>query len=255
MAGRLQNRIALVTGAGQGIGEAIARRFVGEGAQVVGIDRNAGTLEFLAAELGPSFTPFKADVQEHAALAECVAQTRATHGCIDILVNNAGLQYTVPFMESTLEQWRETQRVNVEAHYMMCKLVARHMIDVGYGRIVNISSTQALQVEPSVSAYAASKGAVNALTRSLAVELAPHGIIVNAVAPGCIHTPASVINGIDETTTDAFQEWYVQRRKIPLGRPGEAHEVAAAAVFLASEECSYITGHTLIVDGGLTITF
>jgi NAD(P)-dependent dehydrogenase (short-subunit alcohol dehydrogenase family) len=92
-------------------------------------------------------------------------------------------------------------------------------------------------------------------TKSLAVELAPHGILVNAIAPGCIHTPMSIIDGVDETETESFREWYVKRRKIPLARPGEPEEVARVAVFLASRDASYITGHTLVVDGGLTITF
>jgi NAD(P)-dependent dehydrogenase (short-subunit alcohol dehydrogenase family) len=129
------------------------------------------------------------------------------------------------------------------------------MMAGGYGRIVNISSTQSIAVEPKVSAYAASKGGINALTRSLAVELAEHNIVVNAIAPGCIHTPMSIIDGVDETKSDYFQEWYVKQRKIPLARPGKADEIASAALFLASDECSYITGHILVVDGGLTITF
>lgn len=254
MSQRLQNRIVLVTGAAQGIGAAIARRFTKEGAYVIGIDRNRSTLDEIATEL-TAFTPVVADVRNHDALAACTGQLITNHGRIDVLVNNAGFQHTIPFTESTLAQWREIHQVNLEAQYVLCKLVVPHMIDAGYGRIVNISSTQSISVEPSVSAYAASKGGVNALTRSLAVELAEHDIIVNAIAPGCIHTPMSIINGVDETTTDEFQEWYVQRRKIPLGRPGEADEVATAALFLASDECSYITGHTLVVDGGLTITF
>jgi NAD(P)-dependent dehydrogenase (short-subunit alcohol dehydrogenase family) len=105
-----------------------------------------------------------------------------------------------------------------------------------YGRTVNIASTEALAVEPHVSGYAASNGAVLAFARSLAVELAPHGILVNAVAPGCMHTPMSTINGVDETTTPEFREWYVKRRKIPLARPGEPHEVASAELLLSSEE-------------------
>lgn len=251
---RLANRVAVVTGAAQGIGEAISRRFVAEGAQVIGIDRKEDGLAALAAAL-PGFTPCAADVQDHAVLKACVDRAREQHGRVDILVNNAGFQYTVKFLESTLDQWQEIQRVNLEAMYMLCKLVTPHMIEAGYGRIVNVSSTQSIAVEPSVTAYAASKGGVNAFTRSLAVELAAHGILVNAIAPGCIHTPMSIINGVDETTTETFQEWYVRRRKIPLGRPGQAGEVAAVALFLASEECAYVTGHTMVVDGGLTITF
>jgi NAD(P)-dependent dehydrogenase (short-subunit alcohol dehydrogenase family) len=129
------------------------------------------------------------------------------------------------------------------------------MIHQGSGRIVNIASTQAMATEPHLAAYTSSKGGLLALTRAMAVELAPHGVLVNAVAPGCIHTPMSIINGVDETQTEEFQAWYVQRRKIPLGRPGEPEEVARAVLFLASDECQYITGQTLVVDGGLTVTF
>ena len=251
---RLTDRVAIVTGAGQGIGAAISSRFVAEGAHVIGIDRNDEAIAALAESLH-SFTAFTADVQDHHALERCVNQTIAQHGKIDVLVNNAGFQYTVNFVESTLEQWQETQRVNLESIYMLCKLVAPQMIDAGSGRIVNISSTQSIAAEPAVTAYATSKGGINAFTRSLAVELAEYGILVNAIAPGCIHTPMSIINGVDETTTEAFQEWYVNQRKIPLGRPGQADEVASVALFLASDDCAYVTGHTMVVDGGLTITF
>jgi len=106
-----------------------------------------------------------------------------------------------------------------------------------------------------VGAYAAAEGGIISFTKSLAVELAPHGILANAIAPGCIHTPMSVIDGVDETQTEFFKEWYVKRRKIPLARPGEPEEVARVVLFLASEDCSYITGQTIVVDGGLTITF
>jgi NAD(P)-dependent dehydrogenase (short-subunit alcohol dehydrogenase family) len=254
MTERLAGRTAIVTGAGQGIGAAIVRRFIAEGAHVTGVDRNGATLAALAADL-PAFTPFPADVTDHQALAQCVEALMVVQGRVDILVNNAGFQYTLPFLETTLDEWRRTQAVNLEAQYVLCKLVAPHMIRTSYGRIVNIASTQAIAVEPNVSAYAASKGGVGAFTRSLAVELAPQGILVNAIAPGAIHTPMSVINGVDELETEDFHEWYLRRRKIPLGRPGQAEEVAAVALFLASEECSYVTGHTLVADGGLTITF
>jgi NAD(P)-dependent dehydrogenase (short-subunit alcohol dehydrogenase family) len=253
VAGRLQNRVALVTGASQGIGEAIARRFVGEGALVVGVARNRDALAALGAEL-PGFGGFPADVRDHDALARCVENTIARHGRIDILVNNAGIASYERFTEAGLERWRHTLGVNLEAQFVLCRLVVPHMIRHGYGRIVNISSTQSIATEPGVGAYAASKGGINALTRSLAVELAEHGIVANALLPGCIRTPMSVVDGVDETTTEAFQEWYVKRRKIPLGRAGDAREVAAAALFLASEECSYMTGQTMVVDGGLTIT-
>jgi NAD(P)-dependent dehydrogenase (short-subunit alcohol dehydrogenase family) len=252
---RLANRVAVVTGAGQGIGAAILRRLHAEGATVIGFDRTPDRLVPLCRSLGPRSAYQIADLTDHPALERAVQRVSEAHGRIDILVNNAGILHYAAFCQTTLEQWRQILAVNHEGHVFLTQRVVRHMTAAGYGRIVNIASTEALAVEPMVSAYAASKGAILAFTRSLAVELAPHGILANAVAPGCIHTPMSVINGVDETTTPEFLEWYVRRRKIPLARPGEPEEIANAVLFLCSEECSYITGHTLVVDGGLTITF
>jgi len=127
------------------------------------------------------------------------------------------------------------------------------MMKAGWGRIVNIASTQAIATEATVGAYAASKGAIISFTKSLAVELAPFGINANAIAPGCIHTPMSIVNGVDETTTEYFQTWYVGKRKIPLARAGRPEEIARVALFLASDDASYVTGHTLVADGDLTI--
>ena len=254
MSGRLAKRIAVVTGAAQGIGLAIASRFLSEGAKVIGIDKNEQALTQFS-ELHTEFTAHVTDVEDHDSLLSCIEQIAETHGTIHILVNNAGFSYYEDAVSTSLEQWRHTHRVNIEAQFFLCKTVAPLMMAEGYGRIVNISSTQSIAVEPKVSAYAASKGGINALTRSLAVELAEHNIVVNAIAPGCIHTPMSIIDGVDETKSDYFQEWYVKQRKIPLARPGKADEIASAALFLASDECSYITGHILVVDGGLTITF
>jgi NAD(P)-dependent dehydrogenase (short-subunit alcohol dehydrogenase family) len=252
---KLANRVAIVTGAGQGIGAAIFTRLHAEGAVVVGLDRMADQLQALCGSLGQRTECQVADLTDFDALRRVVSETWQQHQRIDILVNNAGIFHYAPFDQTSMEQWRYIMAVNHEGHVFLSQLVARHMTSAGYGRIVNIASTEALAVEPQVSAYAASKGAILAFTRSLAVELAPHGIVVNAVAPGCIHTPMSIIDGVDETTTPEFYEWYVKRRKIPLARPGEAHEVANAVLFLSSDECSYVTGHTLVVDGGLTVTF
>ncbi|GLV54223.1 3-oxoacyl-[acyl-carrier-protein] reductase FabG [Dictyobacter sp. S3.2.2.5] len=254
MSQRLQGRVAIVTGASQGIGAAIARRFIAEGAQVIGIALDADALQQMA-QTHSAFTPYGLDLQDHAALTDCVEQVRRQHGRIDILVNNAGFQYTLPFLDTTLEQWQHTHRVNIEAQFVLCKLVAPQMIEQRYGHIVNISSTQSIAAEPSVSAYAATKGGINAFTRALAVDLAEYGILVNALAPGAIATPMAIIDGIDTLKTEAFEEWYVRQRKIPLARPGQPEEIASAALFLASEECSYMTGQVLVVDGGLTITF
>lgn len=247
-------KVAIVTGASSGIGHATARRLASRGAAVVAIARRAERLDALRAEF-PSIVPAACDVTNHDALAEIVGTTVQRLGQIDALVNNAGFSYYERLAESSLEHWRETMAVNVESMFVLAKLVAPHMIERRYGRMVNVSSVQAQAAEPVVGAYAASKGAINAWSRSLAVDLAEYGILVNVVAPGCIRTEMSVINGVDETTTPMFQEWYVKQRKIPLGRPGNSDEVAGAIEFLCGDSCTYITGQTLVVDGGLTITF
>ena len=251
---RLNDRVAIVTGANSGIGKATALRFLGEGAAVAGIDRHSDSMEELAAAES-RFESCRCDLKDHAGLQKTVAEVLERHGKIDILANIAGLSHYATHGQSTLAQWQETFTVNVEAMYVLAKLVTPSMIENRYGQIVNVSSTQSMAASPEVSSYAGSKGAVNAWSRALAVELAEHDILVNAVAPGCIHTPMSVIKGIDETTDPAFIEWYQNRRKIPLARPGQAHEIASVILFLSTDECSYVTGHTLVADGGLTITF
>jgi NAD(P)-dependent dehydrogenase (short-subunit alcohol dehydrogenase family) len=247
-------RVAIVTGASSGIGHATARRLAGDGAAVVAVARRRNRLEELHEEM-PNIHPAPCDVTDHEALARIVAETVNRLGPIDILVNNAGLSYYHRITESSLEHWRHTQAVNLEAMFVLTKLVVPHMIGRKYGRIVNVSSVQAQTAEGTVGAYAASKGAINAWSRSLAVDLAEYGILVNVVSPGFIRTEMSVVDGVDETTTEQFQEWYVKRRRIPLARPGASEEIANAIAFLSGDQCTYITGHTLVVDGGLTITF
>ncbi len=243
-----RNKTIIVTGAASGIGRATALMFISRGAVVYGFDRNEAGLSTV-----DGLRPCVADMTDHAALEAHVADI-LVHGRVDVLVNCAGMSYYTRHAESTLDEWRTTMAVNLEAYFVMAKLVTPSMIKSGRGRIVNVSSTQAIASEPTVGAYSASKGGISAWTRTMAVDLAPHGILVNAVAPGCIHTAMSIINGVDETQLPEFQEWYVKRRKIPLARPGAPEEVAKAILFLSGDDCTYITGHTLVVDGGLTIT-
>jgi NAD(P)-dependent dehydrogenase (short-subunit alcohol dehydrogenase family) len=244
----------MITGAASGIGKATAIELSRRGSIVIAIDRNAQLLDELAHE-NPSIHTFSADVTDTDQLKKIVSQAVDLFGRIDVLVNNAGYSFYERHAESTLEHWRQTMAINIEAMYVLAKLVTPHMMENHYGRIVNVSSTQSLQAEGNVGAYAASKGAINAWSRALAVDLAEYNILVNVVAPGVVQTGMSVIDGIDETQTELFQQWYVQQRKIPLARAGKPEEVAKAIAFLCSEECSYITGQTLVVDGGLTITF
>lgn len=254
---KLEGRVALVTGAAQGIGAAILTEFVREGAKVAAIDRKKEVEQACRESSGRpgQVQAYVFDITDHEAYARCVEEVAKENGKVDILVNNAAISFYGDIFEDSLEQWRETQRINLEAIYWGCKLVAPYMAKQHWGRIISIASTQAIATEGRVGAYTATKGGIMSFTKSLAVELAPHGILANAIAPGCIHTPMSIIDGVDETQTEFFHEWYVKKRKIPLARPGEAREVARVAVFLASDDSSYVTGHTLVVDGGLTITF
>jgi NAD(P)-dependent dehydrogenase (short-subunit alcohol dehydrogenase family) len=247
---KFKDKIVLVTGASSGIGQATAKSFIEQGATVFGFGRNKDGLEAVEGLL-----PCPGNITDHAELENYIKFIIDRHGSIDVLVNNAGFSYYSRHAESSLEEWRTTMAVNLEGYYVMAKLVVPSMMEKRSGRIVNVSSIQAIASEPSVGAYAASKGGIISWSRALAVDLAEYGILVNVVAPGCIHTGMSVINGIDETATEYFQEWYVKQRKIPLARVGQPEEVAKAILFLSSDDCSYITGQTLVVDGGLTITF
>jgi NAD(P)-dependent dehydrogenase (short-subunit alcohol dehydrogenase family) len=254
---RLDGRMAIITGAAQGIGAAIVTEFVSEGAIVAGIGRKKEVEQTCreASTNGGRAHPYVFDITDYGRYSRCVEDIAKGNGRIDILVNKAAISFYGDIFEDSLEQWRETQQINLEAIYWGSKLVAPYMAKQRWGRIISISSTQAISTEGWVGAYAATKGAIMSFTKSLAVELACHGVLANAIAPGCIHTPMSIIGGVDETQTEFFQEWYVKKRKIPLARPGKPKEVARVAVFLASNDCSYMTGHTIVVDGGLTSTF
>lgn len=246
--GKFSEKIVLVTGAASGIGRATAVNFIRKGATVFGFDRDEKGLSAV-----DGLVSCVADMRDHDALSRSVSMVTERYGNIDVLVNCAGMSYYTRHIESTITEWRNTMAVNLEGYYVMAKLVVPSMIAKGGGRIVNVSSTQAISSEGIVGAYSASKGGISAWTRTLAVDLAEYGILVNSVAPGCIETAMSIINGVNETQTDYFQEWYVRQRKIPLARAGRPEEVAKAILFLSSNDCTYITGHTLVVDGGLTI--
>ncbi len=158
-------------------------------------------------------------------------------------------------LNDTLEDWRRTIAINLEAVYMGSKLVAPHMVAQGGGRIIHIASIQGFASSGDCGSYNAAKGGIIAYTKSMAVELGRHNILVNAVAPGFMLTPMSIVNGVDETKSPEFVEWYVDRRKIPLGRTGYPEDVSGTVVFLASSYCRYMTGQLLVVDGGLMSTF
>ncbi len=256
--GLLKDRTAIITGAGQGLGEAIAREFADEGAALGLIEINPETLSRLEAEFKAKGYPvlaFPISVTDYAAYAKAIEQVVQQWGHLDILVNNAAICTYATILEDTLEDWRKQVAVDLEAYYMGAKLSAPYMVKQNFGRIINITSVQGFAASGTCGAYCSSKGGIIGLTKSMAVELAPYNILVNAIAPGTIHTPMSLMDGVDETTTPVFLNYYVGLRKIPLARAAEPEEISGTVVFLASDYCRYMTGEVLVVDGGLTSTF
>jgi 3-oxoacyl-[acyl-carrier protein] reductase len=256
--GLLNGKVALVTGAGQGLGRAVAREFADEGAAVALVDIDPTTATAVEKELLTKGYPAKAyplDVTDYDAYAKAIADVVERWGHLDILVNNAAITIYGTILEDKLEDWRRQIQVNLEAYYMGSKMVVPYMVKQKYGRVINITSIQGFLSSGTVGAYNAAKGGIIALTKSMAVELAPYNIAVNAVAPGFMHTQLSFVDGVDETTTEPFLKWYVEMRHVPMARSGEPEDDAGAVVFLASDYCRYMTGQVLVVDGGLTSTF
>jgi NAD(P)-dependent dehydrogenase (short-subunit alcohol dehydrogenase family) len=257
--GLLKDNVTIVTGAGQGLGRAVSLEFIDEGSTVALLERNPETLHQVATEIrekGGACEPYELDITDYDTYRSVVADVIARFGKIDAIVNNAAvtLAYST-ILDDTLEDWRRTIAINLEAVYMGSKLVALHMAERRSGRIISIASVQGFASSGEVGPYNAAKGGIIALTKSMAVELGSSDILVNAVAPGFMRTPLSIIDGVDETETPDFLEWYVERRKIPLQRTGYPEDMAGTVVFLASKYCRYMTGQVLVVDGGLTSTF
>jgi len=257
--GLLDDQLCILTGAGQGLGEAISLEMAREGARLVLLERNPETVEKVATRIranGGEAVPYAMDVTDYDAYREVVDDAVRAFGRVDVLVNNAAINPAArTILEDTLEDWRRTIAINLEAVYMGSKLVAPHMAKRKSGRIIHIASIQGFAASGGVGSYNAAKGGMIALTKSMAVELGPYGILVNAVAPGFMSTPMSVMNGVNETETPEFIEWYVNKGKIPLRRTGYPEDVSGTVIFLASNYCRYMTGQLLVVDGGLMSTF
>ena len=237
------DRVVLVTGASQGIGAACARRFAREGAHVVLADLDADKGQALAAELGGRFV--RADVGDATEVGALVQAVMLAHGRIDVLVNNAGIFRAAEFLDITEADWDAVLRVNLKGSFLVGQAVAREMVKAGRGAIVNMSSVNATLTIPTIASYNASKGAINQLTRVMALALADKGVRVNAVAPGTIATELAAKAVL--TSEDARARIL---SRTPMKRLGEPEEVADVVAYLASDAASYVTGEIVVVDGG-----
>lgn len=256
--GRLDKQVAIITGAGTGIGAATAELFVKEGAAVVIVGRRKEKLDEVAAGIGrpDKVAVCAGDVQDRNTALAAVKAAQERFGGLHIVVSNAAFYSPAPFPGADLAQWRIMFDVITLGAFHFAREAAQVWVaNKVPGRIVNVTSIHGTQAEPNASSYGAAKAAVNQFTRCMAVEMAPHGIRANAVAPGFVDTPMSVYNGVNELESDWFKTNYVKNRRIPLARAGASAEIAPAILFLASEESSYVTGHVMVVDGGLTCTF
>jgi NAD(P)-dependent dehydrogenase (short-subunit alcohol dehydrogenase family) len=250
MGDRLSGKVCIVTGGGSGIGRATAIRFAEEGARVTCIDINAEAVNATVKEIGEDAFPVQADVSDPAQVEAYTDETAERWGKLDIVFNNAGVNLPGVFHEQTDEVIDRTLAVNVKGVMHGCRAAIPHMLRSGGGSIINTSSVNGLVAEPFLAVYAASKGAVIMFSKGVALDYVKQGIRCNAIAPGWVDTPinyahAELLGGLDKVyaSIDSFQ---------PIGRPGDPREIANCALFLASDESSFVTGSVLVADGAMT---
>ena len=241
-AGALEGQTALVTGAASGIGRAVAKAFLAEGAQVVVLDKHLSAAERVAAQIG-AVSGAAADVADERSVIGAVTKAEELLGTIDILVNAAGILTEAPLVDMSLEMWRETLDVDLTGVFLMCRHVVPGMVERRHGRVINVASQLGIKGGRSLTHYSAAKAGVIGLTKSLALEVARHGVLVNAIAPGPIETP--LVAGLSP-------EWRRSKlAELPLGRFGLPEEVAPAAVLLAtSPGGNLFVGQTLGPNSG-----
>jgi gluconate 5-dehydrogenase len=244
----LKGKRALVTGSSQGIGLALAQGLAEHGATVVLNGRDPGKIEVASAELsakGHKVSTAIFDVTSAEAVRTGIEAIEG-EGPIDILINNAGMQFRTPLEDFPVDRWEQLLTTNISSVFYVGQAVARHMIARGRGKIINIASVQSELARPGIAPYTATKGAVKNLTRGMCADWAKHGLQINAIAPGYFKTP------LNQALVDSaeFSSWLEKRT--PAARWGNVEELVGAAVFLSSEASSFVNGHTLYVDGGIT---
>lgn len=247
---RLESKVSLVTGAGQGIGKAIALAFASEGSTVVVNDINLDIARATAQEImtmGSKALAVRADVSKKDEVSSMLNLAITNFGTIDILVNNAGVQTETPFLDLSEGEWDRIIDTNLKGCFLCSQLVAREMIKQGGGKIINISSVHQFLPRSNIAHYAASKGGMMMLTKVMALELAKYKINVTCIAPGAVAT------AMNEAVLNSPQRLAELNSEIPWGRIAEPREIAQSAVYLASDDANYITGSTIYIDGGLTL--
>lgn len=250
MSGRLEGKVTIVTGAGSGIGRASAIRFAEEGAKVTCVDVDAATVEETAAMIGDAAFAVTADISDPGAVQAYTDDTVRRWGRLDVAFQNAGVNLPGVFHEVPDEVIDRTLDVNVKGTMYGCRYAIPYMLEQGGGSLINTTSVNGIVAEPYLTVYAASKGAIVMLSKGIALDYVKRGIRCNAIAPGWVDTPvnyahAEMLGGLAHVyaTIDSFQ---------PIGRPGEPREIANCALFLASDESSFVTGTVLVADGAMT---
>ena len=246
----LKDKVVLITGAGSGIGLATALAFAANGAQVALLDINAANLEAARGqilEVAPQAvaSTWLAGVNDEAAVQAAIDGIVGRHGQLDVLINNAGISMNMPTLELSGENWRKAMDINVNGVFYCAQAAGRRMLEQGSGTILNLSSMYGVVAAPNRAAYCTSKAAVAMLTKVLAIEWAASGLRVNAIAPGYIKTAL-----VEELCKAGRMDLEALSKRTPMGRIGEPHEIAALALFLASDQSSFINGQVIVADGG-----
>jgi len=248
--GDLSGKVALVTGASRGLGQYFGRALAQAGADLIVTSRQANTLSTFVKEieaLGRSAVPLRLDVRDYESIQLMAAQAQAAFGRVDILVNNAGCNVRKRALDVTWDDWNLVLDTNLRGSFFVAQAVARFMIEARYGRIVNIGSVTAVAGYAGLAPYGASRGGIRQLTMSLAHDWGEYGVTVNCLAPGWFKTAQNAVLYQDAAWVEYLSE------RIPLGRPGTPSDLNDAIVFLASEGSRYMTGQTLLIDGGISV--